>query len=331
MWAYSVASFSQQDTRLEFTVSDPGISLGATLTRPSNKNVSAAVVLLPVAGPTDRDLSLGRHKYFKVLADGLAAKGIASLRFDDRGVGSSEGEFLESNLEDRTMDACGAMEILRSQFPDIDDFGFIGMSEGAGISVQASQKCEAVSFIVLLSLPVRKGQIEMENQMIRLLKTSFFTEDQKVDIQNEAIKFLKLASSTESGSRKEQILDIMKGKYGTLILPPYSFVPKSPEEKTDFVLSSWYQSQLNYNIEESLRNLKLPALAIYGNLDQAIDPEINSRLLSEMAPEIPIIKLDSMNHLMQKAKVGTPMEYIMLPTSFSNEVIELITKWIQEL
>ena len=324
-------SFSQINSEVNFSSSNPDVTLSATITLPKDKRILSAVVLLPVAGPTDRDISIGNHKFYKILADGLARQGIASIRYDDRGVGQSEGEFVKANLQDRTKDACKAMKFLKSELTDIKDFGFIGMSEGAGISVLASQLCEPVSFMVLLSLPVREGRIEMENQMSRVLKTSYFTDEQKINIENEAMIFLKLAASTDSGTKKTDILNIMKGKYGSVILPPYQFVPKTPEAKTDFVLSPWYQSQLKYNIQDALKNSDTPAFAIYGDLDQAIDPTANVDLLRSLSPNTSIVQLKGINHLMQEANTGSPAEYLMLPSAFSTEVVDLIASWINEL
>ena len=327
----SLISFSQVDKQVSFSSSDSDITLAATLTLPDNQDIVSAVVLLPVAGPTDRDLSLGSHKYYKVLADGLAEKGIASLRYDDRGVGESEGEFLQSDFQDRTNDACQAMQFLKAELSKTDSFGFIGMSEGAGISVLASQLCEPIAFAVLLSPPVREGKIEMENQMNRLLAVSYFTDEQKSDIKAEAALFLKLAASENSETKRSDILNVLKGKYGSVILPPYQFVPKSPEDKADFVLSPWYQSQLKYNIQEGLKTSRIPMMALYGDLDQAVDPVINAQLLSELSPNTSVKTLEGINHLMQKANIGSPMEYLMLPTSFSTDVIDLITLWIHDL
>ena len=322
---------SQINKEVTFTTSDPDITLSATLTLPEDQKINYAVVLLPVAGPTDRDLSLGNHKYYKTLADGLAKHGIASLRYDDRGVGKSEGEFLQANLQDRTTDACKAMDLLRYDLSDVKAYGFIGMSEGAGISLLSSYHCENSDFAVLLSLPVRVGNIEMADQMNRLLATSYFTDEQKLEIAKEAKSFLEVASSKDSETKRDEILEILKGKYGSVILPPYQFVPKTVEDKTDFVLSPWYQSQLNYNIQDALKKSKIPLYAIYGDLDKAIDPVVNIDLFKELSPNSEIVELTGINHLMQEAKVGSPMEYILLPTSFSTKVIDMITTWINNL
>ena len=116
-----------------------------------------------------------------------------------------------------------------------------------------------------------------------------------------------------------------------MILPPYHFVPKSVEDKTDFVLSPWYQSQLKYNIQEGLKTTQVPMFALYGDLDQSVDPEINAEILRKLSPNTTVKTLQGMNHLMQKANTGSPLEYLMLPESFDSEVVNLITTWINRL
>ena len=316
----------QNDSIIKFCTVDD-LQLSGTLTMPADKIVGL-VVLVSVAGPTDRDLSLGNHKYFKKLADGLAANGIASIRYDDRGVGESEGDILETDFKDRTLDACQAMKFLKAQFPDVTKHGYIGMSEGAGISAYSLEQCPGASFVIMLSPPVRPGRVEMKNQMSRLLETSYFTDEQKESIEKEAIRFIELVGSERPKNNREEILELLKGRYGSVVLPPYQFVPKDPEEKTNFVLSPWYQSQLNYDVSSAVSNIDIPALAIFGSLDMAIDPIANEKQIKGLNDQIDIKVFKGVNHLMQEANTGSPMEYVFLPTSFSDQVIDKIINWI---
>ena len=59
----------------------------------------------------------------------------------------------------------------------------------------------------------------------------------------------------------ESMANSVEHEFGPVILPPYQFAPQSPKEKVDFVLSNWYQSQLQYDISEALKKLNIPALA----------------------------------------------------------------------
>jgi hypothetical protein len=70
-----------------------GVILAGTLTEPKGKGPFPAVVLITGSGPEDRDETIFGHRPFRVLADHLTRQGIAVLRLDDRGVGSSTGKF----------------------------------------------------------------------------------------------------------------------------------------------------------------------------------------------------------------------------------------------
>lgn len=60
--------------------------------KPGKRKKTPVVVLVSGSGQQDRDETIMSHKPFAVLADYLAEHGIASLRYDDRGKGASEGD-----------------------------------------------------------------------------------------------------------------------------------------------------------------------------------------------------------------------------------------------
>ncbi len=69
---------------IEVWVGSPGWPLPATLTLPRGEGPFPALVLVHGSGPNDRDETVGPNKPFKDLAWGLAAKGIAVLRYEKR-------------------------------------------------------------------------------------------------------------------------------------------------------------------------------------------------------------------------------------------------------
>jgi uncharacterized protein len=75
------------------TLETPAGTLAATLLVPDGRGPMPVVVFIAGSGPTDRDgnspLLPGKNNGTAMLADGLAAKGIASLRYDKRGIGES--------------------------------------------------------------------------------------------------------------------------------------------------------------------------------------------------------------------------------------------------
>jgi hypothetical protein len=90
------------------------IILGATITMPEGSNESTPIVILASgSGPQNRDCELMGHKPFKVIADHFARNGIGCLRFDDRGMGSSGGEFSKATMTDFASDINACFRYLK--------------------------------------------------------------------------------------------------------------------------------------------------------------------------------------------------------------------------
>ena len=93
------------------------VRLEGTLCTPDDPGPHPAALLLSGSGPLDRDSNMAQQRLdiANALAAGLAAGGVASLRYDKRGVGMSGGEYLTASLSDETADAGCALEVLRAR------------------------------------------------------------------------------------------------------------------------------------------------------------------------------------------------------------------------
>ena len=98
------------DVRLEGTL---------VLSIPGDPGPHPAALLLSGSGPLDRDsnIATATPSTSPDLAAGLSLQhhGVASLRYDKRGVGMSEGQVAIASLSDETADACCALEALRAR------------------------------------------------------------------------------------------------------------------------------------------------------------------------------------------------------------------------
>jgi pimeloyl-ACP methyl ester carboxylesterase len=139
---------------LSFDNAVGGVTLAGTLTLPEGDGPFPAAVLVSGSGPQDRDESLLGHKPFLVLADHLTRHGIAVLRYDDRGVGGSSGDFSAATSEDFADDAlAGIAHLANDPRIDADAIGIVGHSEGGIVGPMAARHSNSVSYVVMLAGP----------------------------------------------------------------------------------------------------------------------------------------------------------------------------------
>lgn len=141
------------------------IWLAGTLTYPvgySKGEKVPVVVMVSGSGAQNRDEELYEHKPFLVIADRLARNGIASLRYDDRGVGSSDGTQYGCTSADFADDAESAVDFLKKS-GEFGKTGVLGHSEGGMIAFMLGAK-GVPDFIVSLAGPGIKGDTLLAEQ-----------------------------------------------------------------------------------------------------------------------------------------------------------------------
>ncbi|HEY6808903.1 MAG TPA: alpha/beta fold hydrolase [Gemmatimonadales bacterium] len=171
-----------------YVVAAPGIALAGTLTLPrSARGPVPVAVLIAGSGPTDRDGNsrLGiRTNTYAQLAWGLAARGIASLRYDKRGIGASRGtltaaDFARATLDQYAGDVKAIADTLRTD-RRFSRVVLVGHSEGASLAVRAANLGAAPAGVVSLAgigrpfLAVLRGQLarQLDSATLALYDTS---------------------------------------------------------------------------------------------------------------------------------------------------------------
>lgn len=138
---------------LEQTLSIPsndGVMLGATLSLPRTSKPTL-VILVHGSGPQTRNEENAGHRTFAVLADHLARRGIAVLRFDKRGISRSTGDFANHTQAQLTEDVHAVVDAMRAR-KQFGKVGLIGHSEGPMIAAAiAAAYPQSVDFLVSLA------------------------------------------------------------------------------------------------------------------------------------------------------------------------------------
>ena len=140
-----------------------GYDLAATLTRPVSTTKVPVVITISGSGPQERDSRISLvngYEIFRQVADTLGRRGIAVLRFDDRGVGASGGRetAIKATSADFADDVRSIITWLRAR-PDIDGtrIALAGHSEGGMIAPMIAASDPQVKGIALLAGPAYTG------------------------------------------------------------------------------------------------------------------------------------------------------------------------------
>ena len=346
-------TYVSQDVTFENAAA--GITLAGTLTVPAKGSNFPAVVLVTGSGPQDRDETLLQHKPFLVIADHLSRHGIAVLRYDDRGVGQSGGDFATSTTQDFAQDAAAAIGFLAAR-DDIDPgrIGLIGHSEGGNIATMLAASDRRLAHVIMLAGPGVPGS-EVVISQAQAIADKSGQVDPHAQLRKQVIELVR------RDAPREEIERVLDGFFGpanegsaTSETPITAAsdadtnenqpaqTDSTAEQQTNRMLrmafrqmdSPWFRVFLKYDPRVDLRRTTCPVLALNGSLDLQILPDVNLPEIEKALAESTVEghrceKLDKLNHLFQESETGLPQEYGKLTQTISPAVLNMITEWIQ--
>jgi pimeloyl-ACP methyl ester carboxylesterase len=323
---------------ITFENKNAGISLAGTLTLPKKNGVFPVVILISGSGPQNRDEELLGHKPFLVLSDYLTRNGIAVLRYDDRGVGQSKGDFTMATSADFATDVESAISYLKTRKEiNIKKIGLIGHSEGGLIAPMVASTSKDVAFIVLLAGTGIQGDQILLLQQKLIGKASGISD---VDLQKNEIENRKIFDIVNESNNLEQLNNEL-----TIYLT--QSLNDNPEGKPagmsddDFVklqvkqiANPWMQYFIKYDPTPALEKVKCPVLAINGEKDLQVPPKENLEAIKKALTKggnkkVTTKEFPNLNHLFQECKTGSPDEYATIEQTFSPTALTEILNWIQ--
>ncbi len=326
-----------------------GHTLSGTLVVPRKRPAEGvpAVVFISGSGPQNRNGMVMNHRPFKVLADRLARKGIASFRYDDRGFGESTGDFSSATSLDFADDAAAALEhIVKDPRINSKRIGLVGHSEGGLIAslvgagmAPAYSDDDLPSFLVLLAAPGVPGHEVLKEQMRQiLLSEGIGASDVEAICKAQAnlLDAVLAEASDEELMVKMRILQQLQFKANGI---GGSMTDEQRSEIAEVgVLSMkepWMQSFLKLDPRESLRQITMPVLAVNGTLDTQVFHLQNlneiERVLRLGGGKPTILRMDGLNHLLQPAVTGAVSEYSRIDITMDEDLMSVIADWINGL
>lgn len=305
------------------------VTLAGTLTLPEGDGPFAAAILVTGSGPQDRDQTVFGHKPFLVISDHLTRHGVAVLRYDDRGVGESTGDFASATSADFADDTLAVFEYLRSR-PEIkpDAIGIIGHSEGGLVGPLAASQDPRIGFVVSLAGPGDE-LIEVLLAQNRLIGLSQGESMEALDAREPIVRELMtiVARSSSQEDARTNVLDRLNPE----ALEILRVQPQQRDIIVGYFTQPWMRYLLRYDPAIALSRIRAPVLALNGSLDRQVEPRQNLAGIRAALPnnsDVTTLELEGLNHLFQHSETGGIGEYAEIPETFATEVLDIITDWI---
>ena len=271
------ASFGQSENRLGYFELDQTLQtstgeLSGTLTIPILKGTFPVALIIAGSGPTDRNGNNAQMKNnsLLLLAHELAAQGIASLRYDKRGIGKSASAMISEeqlSFENYVEDANAWASELKVD-PRFNRLIIVGHSEGSLIGMLASEQAD-----VFVSLAGAGRSIDV------ILK-------EQLAVQLEGKK--KLLRAANEGLSK-----LKEGK----------LVEDAPVELFGLFRPSvqpYMMSWMKYDPAVEISNLKIPIVIVQGTTDLQVQVK-DAELLHAASVGSRYILIEGMNHIFKMA------------------------------
>lgn len=258
----------------EIMITGDGVDLFGTLTMPNSEDVKTICVIVPGSGPTDRDgnsaLGLQADTY-KQLAEALSEKGIASFRYDKRGVGKSIVEGLKEEdilFETNIQDLKSIIRNLKGM-NKFEKIFLIGHSEGSLVSILCAKEEKVDGIISIAGVGKNAGDLFINQIEMQLAKP----------IVNEAKKIIK---TLKKGKQVKEVPTMLQSLFRDSAQP---------------YLISWFK----YEPRKELASLNIPILVLHGAVDHQVAIE-NAKLLASAKKGTKLAIIDGMTHMIKEVK-----------------------------
>lgn len=293
----------------ERTVTVGTKALPGVLTIPIGEATYPGVVLVHGSGPHDRDSTVGANKPFRDIAQGLASRGVAVLRYDKRtfalGAEALSGDEAFTVEQETVEDAVAAVELLREQ-PGVDRVFILGHSFGGMLAPRIASESDDVDGLILMAANARPLEVLVlaQTEYLANLDGSVTAAEQRAIAQAR-----ELVARVQDPSLK-------------------------PEDQVNFggvIPGSYFLDLRRYDPVAAAASLNLPMLILQGGRDYQVtevDFEQWRAGLGERV-DVEFRLFDSLNHLfMEWARTPSPAD-LMQPGHVEGEVIDALVAWIE--
>ncbi|WP_291843866.1 alpha/beta hydrolase [Maricaulis sp.] len=314
------AAPEQAESRL--IVEGPAGALGVSIISPTNEAPIAGVVFVHGSGAQPRDATRFHSQMF-------AEAGIASAMYDKRGVGESEGDWLQADFDDLARDAVAVADRLALETGlRPDQIGFVGYSQGGWIGPVAAALREDTAFVISIAGPATTPGEEGHWGSVRSLRQAGYGADVQsrassiLDTWNSGIRaggdFSAFERARSAVENEPWFAASLLGEYGTADLSP--------------AWIAWYAGILDFDPVPVLRATRIPFLSLMGDADEEQPWDRSTEIFEALAAEgLPVEThlyagvTHSMRHASSEA---SPRRWPGRPSDFYTRQVDFIRRQV---
>ncbi len=302
------------------------LTLAGTLTVPAGPGPFPAVVLVSDLGAQDRDGTVGGYHLMGSLADYLTRRGVAVLRYDDRGVGQSGGHVGTATTVALVSDVQAALNFLRSRLEvNIRRIGVIGHGEGANVALLAAGQPLPPAFVVALAGYGLTGEQTLLQQQVAQQRAQKLSPALVQAAYERQQTMYDIIRQTEPAQAPAIVGNMLRQDQPTLD-------PPAIKEAVNQLLTPWRRYFLSFDPVAELDQVRCPVLLLSGTDDleapaglhqTALEKELKSVNHNTTAKLLP-----GVNHLFQPAKTEWVLMNGEMKPLFSPAAQEIIREWV---
>ena len=281
----------------ELTVERDGATLAGSLWVPEGEPL-ATVVMHPGSGPSDRT----NNGYLVPTRDHLLSVGIAVGAFDKRGVGESTGRWQDAGIVEQAGDARAAVDAVFAQVgPDVP-IGLYGHSQGGWVVLEASRGETRVAFVATSAGPAVSPAAQERHAARSAIARAGCSDGDRAALLEYFDLFLTLLRDGTSYADARAIL----GPLANALPVPVDSVLYTPADAAEWAFAA---AVIDYDPTPALREMRVPLLALFGELDWRVPVDRSVELYRELVPPglLTVAVLGGGDHRLQE---GDPPEMV---------------------
>jgi pimeloyl-ACP methyl ester carboxylesterase len=270
--------FREEEVRIRI---DAEVTLAGSLVLPSEEGPFPAVILLSTSMAEDRDASRSGFGPLRVMAQYLAEAGIASVRWDDRGMGESTGrQTYQYTIADFLGDASAAVGFLKARKEIAPErIGVMGISLGGMLSVLVASQQPDLAFIIPISGPVpdlrtvnyryRRRTLESQGRSTEEIANILDIEARVVEVTMSGEGREELEADMRAAERLnwERLTDERRQRYQDF---EAYFDQSWYGQYLPFVGTPFMRTFYDMDLETALEGVTCPAYYVYGGADRQV-------------------------------------------------------------